>query len=626
MTKIKWIVFLWVFGWPFFIYAQMEVRDAGLVELPEFAVVGNRVANLEPAGTYPQLVSQMRFEPQVDLQVRNFGEAQGDAAIRGGIFENTGFRVGAATLHDPQTGHYFAEIPISPAMTGRPEVFTGIDNALSGFNSTVGTLDFGWLPITAGGFVRSGFGDNGLNRQQLYVAVTRGRTGSDRGLGLDVDLARSEGDGTLSGGDHRFNRFAGRVQLRSDWGQTDIFMGYQSKFFGWPNLYVLKELHDIVGSEGLESENVKTRLFLLNHRMELGDNDFLEVSAYYRRHTDDYEFDRSRPGLFNPFEHETDVYSIAIQGSYSFEGFKLNYAGQALADEIVSTALTSGNFQSRSYYKLTLLPEKSMTLANGDILTMRGGASLDETNRDSSALSPMLSLSLEQKRGGDGKQRLYVQYARTTQVSGYTAIASNPNGGLFRGNQNLAREKSDNFEAGTVFERGNWRLSLAGFFRRDRDLVDWTFAKGVLFARAANNVDIDTYGLEALYFLRTGALHLILGYTFLTKSEDYGQAQVDASFYALNFPRHRLTAAIIYRPVEGIEIRADNEIRDQEPNPLRQGSDGAVISSLGISWEPSKLGVKFEAAVDNVFDSGFQEIPGVPGSGRQISVSASFAW
>ncbi len=189
-----------------------------------------------------------------------------------------------------------------------------------------------------------------------------------------------------------------------------------------------------------------------------------------------------------------------------------------------------------------------------------------------------------------------------------------------------AREKTDNFEAGAVFERDNWSLSLEGFFRRDRDLVDWTYAKGVLFARAANNVDIDTYGLETLYFLRTGALHLILGYTFLTKSEDYGQAQVDASFYALNFPRHRLTAAIIYRPVEGIEIRADNEIRDQEPNPLRQGSDGAVISSLGISWEPSKLGVKFEAAVDNVFDSGFQEIPGVPGSGRQISVSASFAW
>lgn len=626
MTKTRWTIFLWVLGWPIFIYGQEMKSDAGLVDLPEFTVVGNRVANLDPVGTYPQLVSQMRFEPLVDLQVRNLGEAQGDAAIRGGIFENTGYRVGAATLFDPQTGHYFAEIPISPAMTGRPEVITGIDNALSGFNSTVGTLDFGWLPITAGGFVRSGLGDNGLNRQQLYAGFTLDLPDSGRSIGFDVDLARSEGKGALSGGDHRFNRFAGRVQLRSEWGQTDIFLGYQSKFFGWPNLYVLQELHALFSSEGLETENVKTRLFLINHRVELGDDDFLEASAYYRRHTDDYELDRSRPGLFNAFEHETDVYSFAIQGSYSFEGFKLNYAGQVLADEIVSTALTSGDFQSRSYYKLTLLPEKSITLANGDVLTIRAGASLDETNRDSSALSPMLSLSLEQQNGAGWRHRLYVQYGRTTQVAGYTAIASNPNGGLFRGNQNLAREKSDNFEVGAVFDGDNWHLSLAGFFRRDRDLVDWTYAKGVLFARAANNVDIDTYGLEALYFLRTGALHLIIGYTFLTKSEDYGPVQVDASFYALNFPRHRLTAAIIYSPVEGFEIRADNEIRDQEPNPLRQGSGEAVISSLGISWTPSNLGVKFEAAVDNLFDSGFQEIPGVPGSGRQVSVSAAFAW
>ena len=47
-------------------------------------------------------------EPRVDLQSRNMAEAQGDVSIRGGIFENTGFRVGSATLIDPQTGHYFA--------------------------------------------------------------------------------------------------------------------------------------------------------------------------------------------------------------------------------------------------------------------------------------------------------------------------------------------------------------------------------------------------------------------------------------------------------------------------------------------------------------------------------------
>ena len=62
---------------------------------------------------------------------------QADVTIRG-IFENTGFRVGSSTLFDPQSGHYFAEIPIAPQMLTGPSVLTGADNALYGMNSSVG--------------------------------------------------------------------------------------------------------------------------------------------------------------------------------------------------------------------------------------------------------------------------------------------------------------------------------------------------------------------------------------------------------------------------------------------------------------------------------------------------------
>ncbi len=31
-----------------------------------------------------------------------------DVTIRGGVFENTGFKVGAFSVYDPQTGHYLA--------------------------------------------------------------------------------------------------------------------------------------------------------------------------------------------------------------------------------------------------------------------------------------------------------------------------------------------------------------------------------------------------------------------------------------------------------------------------------------------------------------------------------------
>ena len=104
--------------------------------LPELTVYSPRVANQSPVATFAMPVSALRFEPRVDLQTRNFAEGQADVTIRGGIFENTGFSVGAVSLFDPQTGHYFAEVPISPAMLRAPEIITGADLSLRSTNAT----------------------------------------------------------------------------------------------------------------------------------------------------------------------------------------------------------------------------------------------------------------------------------------------------------------------------------------------------------------------------------------------------------------------------------------------------------------------------------------------------------
>src|SRR5215831_1265583 len=100
----------------------LSAQTPAASSLPELTVYSPRVANQSPAGTFAMPVSALRYEPQVDIQARNLGEAQADVTIRGGIFENTGFQAGAVTLVDPQTGHYFAEIPIAPAMLAAPQV------------------------------------------------------------------------------------------------------------------------------------------------------------------------------------------------------------------------------------------------------------------------------------------------------------------------------------------------------------------------------------------------------------------------------------------------------------------------------------------------------------------------
>src|SRR5262245_38234113 len=110
---------------------EIQAADEPALSLPDFAVLSGQVGNREPAGTMSMPVSGLRFEPRVDVQARNLAEAQADVAIRGGIFENSGFKLGALSLFDPQTGHYFAEIPVAPAMLESPVVLTGGRNALA---------------------------------------------------------------------------------------------------------------------------------------------------------------------------------------------------------------------------------------------------------------------------------------------------------------------------------------------------------------------------------------------------------------------------------------------------------------------------------------------------------------
>src|SRR5690606_15246517 len=103
---------------------------------------GVRPANEYPAASFAGVTTALRYQPFVDIQSRGFSEAQSDVTVRGGIFENTGFKLGALNILDPQTGHYFAELPVDPAMVGDAALLLGAENALGGFNSSVATIHY----------------------------------------------------------------------------------------------------------------------------------------------------------------------------------------------------------------------------------------------------------------------------------------------------------------------------------------------------------------------------------------------------------------------------------------------------------------------------------------------------
>ena len=588
------------------------------VQMPAFLVDSPRVALQEPAGTFAMPVTALRFEPLVDVEARNLAEAQADVTIRGGIFENTGFRLGASDLFDPQTGHYFAEIPVPPDMLSTPRIETGPEQALDGFNANVGSIAYAWQRIQPRGALTAAAGQYGTAEGSLYAGGTEAAGADGFVLGADASAARSISRGSVPFGDHRFTRVAARLQLAGPKSQTDLFAGYQEKFFGWPNLYT--------PFNSDETENLHTTLVALNHRVQWGDGDWLEAGLFWRRNRDDYAFNRFAPvGPVPPFFHTTWVEGAAVSGRSSLDGWALGYDAEAVADDLRSTALTFGRFHSRTYVKLGVVPEKTWSLEGERRLTVRTGATCDDTNRDGAAFSPIAEIALAE--GVSNRQRRFsLSYAQTTQVPTYTALDSNPTAGLFRGNPGLGRSTSRSFEFGADEARPGWQAHAAVFYRRDTQLVDWTYQQGVL-ARTANPVDLGTTGAEAVVRWSGARGDLVLGYTVLHKQADYG-SPITASFYALNYPRQRLTAAVVLRLGHGIELRMDNQARIQAPNALRTiGGDRAVISSLALSYRPRLVaGLELSVQADNLWDSSFQEVPAVPAARREISARTVYRW
>ncbi len=602
--------------------APNKSENNSIYTLPTLTVRGQETANIRPAATFESVVSNLNFDPRMDFQSRNIAEAQGDINIRGGTFEGTGIKVGAATLIDPQTGHYTTELPIAPEMLSEARVYTGTENALRGFNSTAGTIAYQWCRIVDVGSTTIGVGNNSLNFQRIHNAFKRDFTKSPEWTwGVEFEYSRSESDGTIKYGDHDFNRSSGRFQLIGPNSQTDFFAGNQDKFFGWPELYAAP-----FGSN--ETEDLNTKLFLINHKYTYAaEKSYWESAVYHRINSDYYIYDRSNPDPDKPYLHKSRITSIALSGFHSInEAYGIHYASQVMSDTIDSNSLTFGNFNSRTNYKISVLPEYTFNLNIIDNLTLRAGASYDSDNRKGNELSAISDLKWEKVDSSGDSQSIYLSYSEASKATGYTALNSDPDGYLFAGNKALGRERSNNLELGSQINKREWRFEGAIFYRRDKDLVDWTYGSNEN-NREANSVDINTFGIEMIVSKRWHMLETIASYTFLDKNEDYGDNEIKGSFYALNYANHRITLGAIWTPNDVVQVRLDNEWRAQADNPARTSGSKALYTNISLSIFPPKHdNLEFFATLDNAWDEDYQEVPGTPGRGDQVSCGATYRW
>ena len=77
----------------------------------------------------------------------------------------------------------------------------------------------------------------------------------------------------------------------------------------------------------------------------------------------------------------------------------------------------------------------------------------------------------------------------------------------------------------------------------------------------------------------------------------------------------------------GFELRADNELRRQAENPLRQEGRDNVDTALGLFYHvPGVKGLMLNVQVENLWDTAYQDVPLVPHTSRTWSAGATYVW
>ena len=579
--------------------------------LEEVSVVASRVANDSSASSAATLATALRYDPALDVQSRGLAEGQADLVIRGASFESAALSVGAVSIRDPQTGHYLLELPIEPAFLSAPSVALGSDGVLAAQNATIGSVSYSLTPVESQAQLQGAWGDDRLSYQSLRLGSVVTINESD--IGFRLAATRSSSDGSVANGDHDFERFNLALQRRSDTSQSDLIVAHQDKFFGWPGAYT--------GFASLpETDHTKTSLVLLNHR-QVSQAGWYAISAYSRSLDDDYDFDRrtKEAGAAGSFDHKTRNWGLGVRGQADLVGIDYEYSVQYQSDELVrSTDLTAGGFSTRQYLTAALAPTWRVSSKAGE-WRFKAGMVYQDTSRSSPFVGALGSATWLSE---DLPLKLSFDYADSSQVPGYTALKSRP-AGLFGGNANLGREESVQWSTTLTYQSMIvGELSASLFKRSDDDLVDWTYSTHQPSARQANAVDLAVEGVELLWRASAGNFAWALGWTHLNKDANYGSALVDASYYALNYARQRLTAAVTWQVGDLWQLKLDNEYRRQAENPLRTGSDAAYFGSASVVYSPMDT-LELALVVDNVSDEDFQRFPGSPTARRSASLQVT---
>ncbi len=534
----------------------------------------------------------LQYSASADVQTRGPAGVQSDISIRGGSFEQTLVLFDGIPLRDPQTGHHLLNLPFTSDLINEIEILKGPGSRSFGSNSLSGVVHFiSHSKLNNLIKARVSVGQYGFFETSLTSGI------SNHLHNHIINFSRAKSNGYRHNTDFINTTAAYSSNVNIGANKAFAFIGYNEKEFGANGFY----------SRRFPNQFEKTKTLLMYLRGELQyESAIFYPKVFYRRHDDDFVLKREDPAFYRN-RHRTEVLGVGIHNRI-ISSFGTSMVSANISQDFINS--TNLKNHKRKEYGVSL----EHLIALNEHLRFSAGTYLYNYDGYGWGNTPGADLSYII----DKDNQLFLSIATSFRIPTFTELYySDPNQ---QGNSKLQPEKGIAYELGWRFRTERIHLSANAFLHNLKDGIDWVkFSSSDSKATAANLTEVAKQGLDFSFHFYPSNLkwlaieNICIAYTY-TDSRKF--TNVYESKYLLSHLRH-------YAMINGLHNIFDSFYLSWISRYYDRSTTGsALLVDLAFKYKFFDCDTFIKAS--NIFNKLYYHFPGVPLSGRWVSVSVEY--
>lgn len=526
-------------------------------------------------------IDLLRNDSSAFIEQRGAGGAQSDIVLRGGSFAQTLVLVNGFRINDAQTAHHNLDLPIPLEAMDSVQILEGAGSTLHGADALSGVVDFVTAaPAHSSVLLRAGQGSFESNEESVIAGLARSRW-SARATGT-----RNFSTGFISDRDYRNEDASLESWFGSRLGVTDLLVAASDRSFGADQFY------------GNFPSWERTKSWFASARQELGSSS--SAAFGYRRHSDEFVLIRSNPSIYEN-NHIDSSWQASLRHTFRLGTNSLLLGGLEADGDSISSNNLGAHARNRGagYLDLDIRPSKRRwNLSIGTREEIFSG-SVDPVFAPQIAGSFRLTHQL----------KLRASSGYGFRIPTYTDLYySDPS---TVGDAALKPESAWSFDGGLDWNASStFTISATGFYSRQYDAIDYLRASPSEKWRATNLSGLRFAGVESSATWLPAKSHRIqIAWTSLNGAQRALNGL--QSEYVFNYPVNNIHAA--WDATLGREWLLRNAVQIAQ----RYHQTAYPVWNAAISRQSGR--VRPYLRLDNLSNTGYQEITGVAMPGRSIT-------